>query len=413
MPATKRLPDRAVALGLSVALGVVIGGMLTGCSTPLSGLASAPAADAAITTPALQLETPGLFAQRPAIPDPQALHLVSEEQARHLLTFLNDPKRHHVPRHELLFEYLQNITANFTYDGQTLPASPALSLQSGNCMSLAVLTTALANIAGIEIGYQLMEDVPVFEYEGSLVFKGVHLRTILYQKEWTPSIFTSLVVARPGLQVDYFPSNRERFIANVPDAQYLAMYYQNVAVEALEHADLNAAYWYALEALKQVPNHTEAINTLAVVHRRAGDLAKAELVYKYGLEIADNKLSLLKNYQALLLLEGRDAEARMVANQLETFDDPSPYNWLHLAQSAEQQQDYASARRFYRKAIELAPNLHEAHLGLALASYKAGDLEPAQRAMRDAIARVNKPATRRLYESKLEALTSLTGKNGS
>ena len=412
MSATRRNHGRDHAWTSTLATGALLLCLLQGCASPPDRQPREVTAETSQASP-LQLETPGLFQARPAIPDSQALHALSEAQNRDLQRYLNNPARHHIPRHELLFEYLQNITANFTYYGQTLPASEALEQQSGNCMSLAVLTTALANAAGIDIGYQLMEDLPVFEYEGSLVFKGVHLRTILYQKEWTPPVFASLVVARPGLQVDYFPTNRERFIANVPSARYLAMYYQNIAVEALEVADLNTAYWYALEALKQAPDHADAINTLAVVHRRAGDLAKAEQLYLYGLETGDNKPGLLKNYQALLLLQGREDEARKVANQLESFDDPSPYNWLHLAQTADQQHDFASARRYYRKAIALAPNLHEAHLGLALASFRAGDLVPARKALKNAIANANKPATRRLYESKLEALSRLMQHSGS
>ncbi len=357
-----------------------------------------------------QLTSPELFTQRPVIPHPAALHALSDAQATDLLAVLNDPRKHRTPRHELLFKYLQDTTSNFTYYGQTLPASAALALQSGNCMSLAVLTTALAKVAGIEIGYQLMEDVPVFEYEGNLVIKGVHLRTILYQAAWTPPIFSTLLIARPGLQVDYFPTQRERFIANVSEARYLAMYYQNVAVEALEQGNLDSAYWHALEALHYAPNHSAAINTLAVAHRRSGDHARAEQLYLRGIEIAEDKLALLKNYQALLMYTGRTEEAAKIGARLDTMDDPSPYHWLHLAQSAEQAQDFASARRYYRKAIELAPNLHEAHLGLALASYQAGELQPARRALEVAIAKANKPATKRLYEAKLQLLNQLSVK---
>jgi Tfp pilus assembly protein PilF len=204
--------------------------------------------------------------------------------------------------------------------------------------------------------------------------------------------------------VDYFPSQRERFVANASRERYLAMFYQNVAVEALEAGDLNKAYHNALEALGYDRDSTAAINTLAIAHRRAGALDRAEALYRYGIEHADDKLSLLKNYQALLAFENRVDEARDIANRLEAMDDPSPYNWLHLAQSAERDGDFAAAARYYRRAIEKAPYLHEAHLGLALANYQQGKLNDAHVAMQDAVDTVLKPATRRLYETKLHLL---------
>jgi Tfp pilus assembly protein PilF len=353
---------------------------------------------------AFSFETPGLFPQTGHIVTPAELHTLTPAQLADFRSWMEDPDAHRVSRHQRLFDYLQLITSDFTYYGETTSASEALLQRNGNCMSLAVLTTALAEAAGIEIGYQLMEDAPVFEYEGSLVVKGVHLRTILYDPSWTPPVFKSMFLVRPGLQVDYFPSQRERFVANATRERYLAMFYQNVAVEALEAGDLGKAYHNALAALEYDRDSAAAINTLAIAHRRAGALDRAEALYLYGIERADDKLSLLKNYQALLDFEGRQADARNIANRLENMDDPSPYNWLHLAQSAESEGDFESAARYYRRAIAKAPYLHKAHLGLALANYQQGKLDDAHLAMQDAVNRVMKPATSRLYETKLHLL---------
>jgi Tfp pilus assembly protein PilF len=391
---------------LPLVMAWAAGFLLCGCIAPSPDpfLQGASPDAAQVTEAPFSFNTPGLFTGTEAIATPTDLHTLTPAQLADFRAWMEDPDAHRVPRHQRLFDYLQKITHEFTYYGATTSASNALLQRNGNCMSLAVLTTALAEAAGIEIGYQLMEDTPVFEYEGSLVVKGVHLRTILYDPAWTPPVFKSLLLVRSGLQVDYFPSARERFVANVSRERYLAMFYQNVAVEALEAGDIDKAYHHALAALDYDPDSAPAINTLAIAHRRAGALDRAEALYLHGIAHADDKLSLLKNYQALLLFKGRTEEARDIANRLEAMDDPSPYNWLHLAQSAERDSDFAAAARYYRRAIEKAPYLHEAHLGLALAHYQQGKFSDAKLAMQDAVDKVVKPATRRLYETKLHLL---------
>jgi tetratricopeptide (TPR) repeat protein len=405
------MSDRLLApdyRGLRMVLLLTGSMLLTACASHSALDSSTPEvadlATSSLTTTVFRYQTAGAFAARPLIPDATALHRLTPAQLRALQDYLNAPENIHLLMHERVFNYLKLLTDTFAYYGETLSASEALARQSGNCLTLAILTTALAEAAGVEIDYQLLQDVPVFEYEGRLVVKGVHLRSILYQQGWTPPIFNNLFVQRPGLKVDYFPSERERFMANVKRAGYLAMYYHNRAVEALEAGRLNEAYWFALEALQFDPNDAAAINTLAITHRRAGLLERAEALYQQGLAIADDKLLLLKNYRVLLEFQGRRAEARQLAKQLESFDDPSPYHWLQLAQLAESEQDYATAARYYHRVIDMAPYMHEAHLGLALADYHLGRLPSAVSALREAVKQAAKPATRRLYEAKLAAL---------
>src|SRR5690606_9721405 len=142
----------------------------------------------------------------------------------------------------------------------------------------------------------------------------------------------------------------------------------------------------------------------AVVNRRVGDIDKAEAIYKYGIARADNKLTLLKNYHVLLLGSGRAEEAAEIERQLNSLDDPSPFHWFQLARTSYEERNYADAIRYYSRAIDLAPYLHEAHLGLARAYYEAGRLRAAERALETALENVFRPSTRNLYEAKLMTL---------
>ncbi len=391
--------------GAKLSLVTCIALWLAGCA------ATAPQPSSPPVDPVVLAE-PGRFGARPDIPDANDLHALLPEQREAFLRYLEARENAGVPLNRRVYNYLEQITRDFNYQGDTLRAADALSLGRGNCLSLAIVTTALAQLAGVEIGYQLVDDIPVFQVEGNLVTRGVHLRSILYEKAPTPQPGV-LQLSRRGLVVDYFPTGGSRNLGNVQANGYLAMYYRNVAAEALGRDDYRTAYWYLLQSLELAPANAAALNMLAVLYGRAGDEARAEAVYRRALQVADDSLSLLKNYRALLLRAGRDAEAREIEERLKRLDDPSPMRWLGLARAAYDNGEYDLAIGYYRRAIELAPYLHEGHLGLAWAYYADGRLESARRALEHAVDNAFRKSTRSLYQAKLQALTEELHRQGS
>ena len=211
---------------------------------------------------------------------------------------------------------------DFGYQGETFTAQEALQNGSGNCLSLAILTTALAKLAGVETDYQLVDSAPVFESHGNIVYKGQHVRTKLY----SPADVTtgSFLLRSSGLLIDYFPTEGTRFVSNISETQYIAMFYNNLASEAIAREDYNSAFWLLQKTLDLTPDDAGAINSMAVVYRRVGDLDKAEEIYQYGIRYLDDKISLLRNYRVLLEQQGRFDEVAQINRQLTVLDDPSP-----------------------------------------------------------------------------------------
>ncbi len=348
-------------------------------------------------------ENTGAFGPRPAVISSDEIHQLTAAQTEDFLTFMASPRNAHLEPHRRLYSYFEKITSGFNYLKTTYTAAQAIELNSGNCLTLAIMTTALAKAANLEIDYQLMNDVPVFELNTKIIEKGVHIRTLLYDPAWVESD-NLVTLSRPGIEIDYFPTGRQRFITNLNENDYLAMYYQNEAVEALAQNDLNAVYWFSVEMLKYVPNNAQAINMLAIINRRAGNLEIAEKLYLFGIEFADENLSLLKNYHLLLSSAGRTEEAERIEIQLNSMDDPSPFNWVQLAVQAYDEGDFIKAIDYYNKAIELAPYLHEAYLGIAQSNYQVGKLQSAENALKRALDNVYKVSTRNLYQAKLVSL---------
>lgn len=352
--------------------------------------------------PALSFES-NLFGEPPDIIDVDDIYHLSAEQQEAFLTYFNHPARQGIPEHRRVYEYLESITMNFGYKGDTYAAAEALNNSSGNCLSLAILTTALAKLAGVETGYQLVDSAPVFESQGSVIFRGQHVRTKLLEPlkermEW------GLVVHRGGLLVDYFPSAGDRFVSNLSPAQYHAMYYNNLASEAISRNDYNYAFWLLRKVLELTPDNPGAINSMAILHRRAGDPGRSEEIYKYGITHLSSKATLLRNYRVLLMDQQRIEEAENINKRLAELKEPSPFDWLHAAQDAYDNGDFRDALAFYERAVEIAPYLHESYAGMAKAHYMLGNRVSARRELKNAQKFSQQKSVQLLYQAKLTAL---------
>ncbi len=378
-----------------VTLVLLFGGFLNACSTVPSG----PVVPEAQT---LQLDS-DLFGERPPIVTAAEIHELTNAQRAAFQSYLDKPAHRNTPTHRLVADYLKLIATDFSYLGETYTASEALQNSAGNCLSLAILTTALAQQAGVDIAYQLTDSLPVFESRGNLIERGQHVRSFLYDPSWQTD-GSALVLSRPGIRVDYFPSETDRLISNVSRREYLAMYYRNVAADAIAAKDLGKAYWLLRESLDLTPENPDSFNMMAIVYDRAGDAKKSEEIYRHGIEVSNRPVGLLRNYGIFLQRQGRMAEAKLVDAKLAALQDPNPFDWIAAGQNAYDDGDFRTAITFFNKSIELAPYLHEGYFGLAKAYYRAGNLRQAEAAFAEAMQQANRPATRDLYEAKLAVL---------
>ena len=343
------------------------------------------------------------FGPRPEIVSPSDIHRLSPEQEHAFLAYLRKPSPPDTRKHERVADYLRTITNNFNYYGETYTASEALARNSGNCLSLAVVTTAMADLAGVNIEYQLVDSAPVFEWRGSIVYKGLHVRSVLYDPDWMPSeaMFT---IRRPSIRIDYFPNDSDRFVGNLQRQGYIALFYNNLAADAIGDRDYSLAYWLLRESMELAPENANTLNMMAVLHRRIGDEQTAETLYQHGIAHFPNKVSFLRNYQVLLRKQERQEEANKVGRTLAKLDEPNPIEWLQAAEAAYGEGDHRDAISFYRKAVKVAPYLHEAYLGMAKAYYELGNMSSAKRQLKRALEHAKLESTKSLYQAKLMAL---------
>jgi len=345
-----------------------------------------------------------LFGERPSIISVSEIHALSDEQRLAFRRYLNDPKNQNEAVHKRVSDYLETITSNFTYLGETYTAREALDNSAGNCLALAILTTALARVADVDIAYQLTDSLPVFELSGNTIRRGLHVRSVLYDPTWEPRD-GYLVLSRPGVTIDYFPSDLDRFIGNIDESEYFSMYYRNLAADAIEDENLSEAYWLLIRSLELSPVSADSLNMLAIVNDRAGDKSKSEETYRFGIQNSPRQVSLLRNYGIFLRRQGRPAEAKEIDKTLTRLADPNPFDWISAGQNAYDANEFKRAIGFFKRGVDLAPYLHEAHFGLAKANFRLGNLKIAERELELALKNATRSSSRKLYEAKLVALS--------
>jgi len=343
-----------------------------------------------------------LFGEPVYIEQQEDTFALTEDQKTHFLEYLQHSSRQDKPKHKRVYEYLKDIGLKFEYSNITSNAENTLRTKTGNCMSLAVLTSALAKTAEIEIKYQLVNRVPIYQEFGSVIFNAKHIRSIIYEPLLNPG--AGVNIWRGKAIIDYYPSRYSYVDGNVSEVEFIGMYYRNVAAEALGREDYQSSYWLLKRSLEIDPEDSEAINSLAVLHRRVGDNETAEALYKYGIKHARNKIVLLKNYQVLLELQNRTDDAAKVSRELEGLEDLNPFRWLHAGNEAYAENNLDTALTLYKKVIELAPYLHQGYFGIAKSEYKRGNFISARKALEKAQEEAFDQKAKSLYEAKLYAL---------
>ncbi len=349
-----------------------------------------------------------LFGKRPKdIVSAQEIFAVSEQQRTKFLRYFNNQKNKYVDEHRRVANYVEQLLEEFEYSTATLVADETLSRQTGDCMSLATMTTALASIANVGVSYKTIDNSPFYDQRGDVVIRGNHVRSVLH-KPGISSTTGEYFSFRPSIYIDFFPSPGDTEGQRITVRQFIAMFYRNLAAKALWENDYEHSFWLLMEAVSLAPYDHDNINMLAILHRRTGHQKKAEELYLYGLENTLSQVTLLRNYRILLRTQNRLAEVKTISDRLAKLDDQNPFNWIYLAEDHFVNAQYKEALYFYRKAQKAAPHLHHAYQGLSKTLYKQGKTKQAEDALREALALTDDEIIKARYLKKLNALKVAT-----
>ncbi|EGM79588.1 hypothetical protein Rhein_0046 [Rheinheimera sp. A13L] len=344
-----------------------------------------------------------LFQQPADLPELDQLFYLNDKQQQDFLNYFHSSAQATNPAEQRLYNYLQNKLMYFSYEGANYPAQVALDQFRGNCMTLALLTSALAKLVNIEVGYKVIYQEPLIDYKDNIFISSNHIRTYLY-KTADESKQGSLILQRAALVIDYFPENTDLVGKNISPNRFYAMLYNNLAADALLLGDSDSAFFLSQKALKQDPTYTPAVNMIALMYHRKNAFTEAMQWFDYGMQLQDNQVTLLTNYRDLAAKMDNQQLLEKINQQIMSHDDDNPYAWLALAIDAERNKQFSHAKLYYKKLLEKAPYLHNANLALVRLYVQEQNFRAAQKLVEQAINYAYEPERLQLYNTKLAAL---------
>lgn len=296
--------------------------------------------------------------------------------------------------------YSRNMLA-IDYDGTlTRNAAETFKARSGNCLSLAIMTAALARELDLAVTYHSVIGEEQWSRSGGVYFAAGHVNLTLGRRYIDPRY-------RLGtgdlLTIDFVPVRAPHGQRTwlIEEKTVAAMYMNNRAAEALAQGRWNDAYWWARAAIMQDAAFMSAANTLGVVYRRMGHLAQAEEALQHVVAREPQNTTALSNLALVYADRGRAAEAAAATRQLLALQPQPPFHFLERGIAAIKSGDFAAAREDFNREAERDPEYHELQFWLAVASAGLGDYASAGRHLQVAIR--NSPDRRQsdLYSAKL------------
>lgn len=317
----------------------------------------------------------------------------------------NTTQHRKIPTHLWLAQYIGVQNGGFEYrDHYTRPANETIMNRQGNCMSLVVLSAALADVFNIPVEFQDVDVEPVWDKRGGFYLVNGHVNLFL-----SPVTATNTVSFRDSkVLIDFLPERAVRGFSKkrVNKQTLTAMYYNNIAAEALVEQQYDLAYALIKQAIRMDPKFIASINTLAVIYRHKGDDEKAEQAYQAALSIDNEDISTLFNLALILGEQDRLDEWAAVHKILELQRINNPFYYYDMAQQAYFEQHYQEALVWYKRALEKADYRHEFYFGLSKTYWATGERHLAQKTMQKALALTGNIDDKRRYQSKLQAMKS-------
>lgn len=373
-----------------------VAALFAGCATVPATPASAPALDArllrdAAFQPRADVEA-DIFAVSPAMRD-----------------FLRDAMRRNVRRlgkmEALIAAMRTDRTFILEYDASyTRTASEAFAAHQGNCLSLTLMTAALARELGLTATFQEVLNEQMWTQEPGYFIASGHVNVML----GTRAAGLPNRVNREGGRgvVDFLPGAQLSGQTTRPltTARVTAMYYANRAAESMVAGDTRLAYWYVRMALSADPGFASAYNTLAVLYRRHGILDGAEAALRKNIALVPTDANAWGNLAVVLEQTGRPQEAEQAHAQVRLLQAEPPLLHYRLARQALQQGNYSLALSEFNEERRRSGDSADIHLGLAAVYLGKNDYARAERELKLAMKTSATAQNTRRYSNKLEWL---------
>lgn len=305
------------------------------------------------------------------------------------------------PRMALVDALNDRAQLRVEYDSaRTRNAGEAFAERSGNCLSLVLMTAALARQLGIEVQFQIVYTEETWARQGDVYLSVGHVNLALVRSRAD--------TGTERITIDFVPPSQVRGFRThvIAESTVMAMYMNNRAVESLTAGRLDDAYWHAREAMRRDPYFLSAVNTLGAVYRLHGNPGEAEAAFRAVLEQEPANTTAMANLVPLLRDLGRSDQAEALARRLAAIEPYPAFHFYRLGLAAIREGDFTAAKAMFSREVARAAYYHEFHYWLAVALFQLGDTVEARRHLRVAIETSPRGDERDLYSAKLAWINS-------
>lgn len=255
--------------------------------------------------------------------------------------------------------------------GHSTVAAQTWRNKRGDCLSLTVMSYALARALDVPLQMQEVR-VPVnFDRRDGVDFLNQHVNSIVHTDR--PLRVGDRMLPAGELLVDFLPQigSNQRGKA-LDENAVLARYYNNVAAEQLALGRDRMAYAHFRAAIRADPAYAASYANLAALYLRAGLNDAAETALRQALLRNPHADLALSSLHQLLLSQGRTAEAATYEKRLRAGRDNDPYYWLGLGIERIRKEQFAAAADALEHAQQLTSGFTEVHQYLAIAYWRSG-----------------------------------------
>ena len=192
----------------------------------------------------------------------------------------------------------------------------------------------------------------------------------------------------------------------VSDNYAIALYYSNVAVEAMQAENSRKAFRYLKKGIDTDPEIAGLWVNLGVIYSRNKHYDMAERAYRKALSIRPSNKSALVNLASVLRQQGREEESEYYSKKVTYYRDRNPYYHYFRAQAAYQENELEDALDYLVKAIRLKRDEHQFYFLRGLVHYQMSEYDLAAKDYEKARDTAEKAQLISGYNRKLQALES-------
>lgn len=339
------------------------------------------------------------------VEDPQAIFALNSDAQEFVNRTQSDIRSPRENIRNLVNHIFDHAALGLSYQSAAnTDASTTFARRQANCLSLSIMTYAMARYAGLSPQFYQV-DIPEYwtRREGVNLLNGhINLRISPFKRP------NDIVFSEAFADVDFDPQEARNDFTREPISRnrVIAMFYNNKGADALLADSYSNAYRYFKAALDTDATLSQAWVNLGVLYRRLDENTSAQASYQRALDVNPQHLTAWENLAILYAATGRENDAKRIQDRLARERQENPFYHTMLGEDALAAGNPEQALSHFRTALRLDRHQHVIYFGLAKAYAALGDTAKARTQLAKAARLVPDENLRVRYQSKLLALQS-------